>query len=74
VDMNFANRTSNSGMSRGGDGPMTRHNRTLRLVSLLTLMAGFILSLLGPGIRVQAQDDVPAAEPPHGSPYRDHPQ
>ena len=43
---------------------MTRHNRTLRLVAFLTLLVGLIVSSLGPGIRVQAQDDAQPAEPP----------
>ena len=56
--------TDNSSMSRGGDAPMTRHNRTLRLIAFLTLLVGFIVASLGPGIRVQAQDDAQPVEPP----------
>ena len=43
---------------------MTRHYRTLRLVAFLMLLVGFMVSLLGPGLRVQAQDDAQPAEPP----------
>src|SRR5215210_4064955 len=56
--------TGDSSMSRGRDGPMTRRNRTLRLIALLTLLVGVVVSLLGPAIRVQAQDDAQPAEPP----------
>ncbi len=44
---------------------MTRRNRTLRLIAMLVVLAGTLVSLVAPAIPVQAQDDGdPAARPP----------
>ena len=44
---------------------MTRRNRTLRLIAMLVVLAGTLVSLVAPAILVQAQDDAdPAARPP----------
>ena len=44
---------------------MTRRNRTLRLIAMLVVLAGTLVSLVAPAIPVQAQDDAdPAARPP----------
>src|SRR3712207_1585869 len=36
---------------------MIRRNRTLRLIAMLVLLAGILMSLVGPAILVQAQDE-----------------
>src|SRR5829696_12577 len=36
---------------------MTRRNRTLRLVAMLVVLAGTLVSIVAPAIQVQAQDD-----------------
>jgi hypothetical protein len=44
---------------------MIRRNRTLRLIATLVLLAGTLMSLVGPAILVHAQDEGdPAARPP----------
>ena len=44
---------------------MTRRNRTLRLIAMLVVLAGTLVSLVAPAIPVRAQDDGdPAARPP----------
>src|SRR5215212_4878370 len=43
---------------------MTRRNRTLRLVAMLVVLAGTLVSLVAPAIPVQAQGDDSTARPP----------
>jgi hypothetical protein len=43
---------------------MTRRNRTLRLIAMLVVLAGTLVSLVAPAISVQAQDDGGAAARP----------
>src|SRR5918998_2657177 len=44
---------------------MTRRNRTLRLIAMLLVLAGTLVSLVAPAILVQAQEDATqAARPP----------
>jgi hypothetical protein len=44
---------------------MTRRIWTLRLIATLVVLAGTLISLIGPAIPVQAQDEgSPAARPP----------
>jgi hypothetical protein len=43
---------------------MTRRNRTLRLTAMLVLLAGVLISLVGPAMLVQAQDEGDSAVRP----------
>jgi hypothetical protein len=57
--------TGNASGSQGEHRSMIRRNRTLRLIAMLVLLAGALVSLIGPVIPVQAQDEgSPAAAPP----------
>src|SRR5215217_4545215 len=42
---------------------MTRRNRTLRLVAMLVVLAGTLVSIVAPAIQVQAQDDADSTAP-----------
>src|SRR5215213_533581 len=51
-------------VSQRGHGSMTRRNRTLRLIAMLVVLAGALVSLIAPVIPAQAQDEgTPAARP-----------
>src|SRR5215217_357626 len=56
--------TGDASVSQRGHRSMTRRNRTLRLIALLVVLAGALVSLVTPVIPVQAQDEgTPAARP-----------